>query len=152
MNIITTMKQLRTHDSHISKPTQLICKDHKFVSHVKRIAVDEAHSIYTAGILKHNKLAHHPAYSYFNTIWPLFPRSTTVIALSATLLKHILKTVQHKLSHSPDHLFIHLSSNWPNVMYAMQPIIGSLHDFANPSFLIPKFPSTNANPTNTCLL
>ena len=60
------------------------------------------------------------------------------MALSATLLKHILKTVQWKLSISPDHLFIHLSSNRPNVMYAMQPIIGSLQDFGNLSFLIPK--------------
>jgi len=132
------MEQLRTHDGHMGKFARLIRKDRKFVSRVKRIAMDEAHTIYTAGISKHNKPAHRPAYGYFDTIRLLFPRSTTVIALSATLPKHILKTVQRKLSLSPDHLFIHLSSNRPNVMYATQPIIGSLRDFANLSFLIPK--------------
>jgi hypothetical protein len=65
---------------------------------MKRIAMDEAHTIYTAGISKYNKPAHHLAYGYFNTIQLLFLRSTTVITLSVTLLKHILKTVQWKLS------------------------------------------------------
>ena len=57
-NIITTMEQLSTHEGHMGKFTWLICKDRKFISHVKRIAVDEAHTVYTTGVLKHNK----PAY------------------------------------------------------------------------------------------
>jgi len=137
-NIITTMEQLKTHEGHMGKLARLIRKDRKFVSRIKRVAVDEAHTIYTAGIPKHNKPAHRPAYGYFNTIRPLFLRSTSVMALSATLPTHILKTVQRKLSIPADHLFIHLSSNRPNIMYATHPIIGSLRDFRNLSFLIPK--------------
>ena len=62
------MEQLRTHDGHMGKFTQLIHKDRKFISRVKRIAVDEVHMVYTAGILKHNKPAHQPAYGYFDTV------------------------------------------------------------------------------------
>ena len=84
------MEQLKIHDGHMGKLARLIRKDRKFVSRIKRIAVDEAHTIYTAGIPKHNKPAYRPAYGYFDTIRLLFCKSTSVIALSATLPKHIL--------------------------------------------------------------
>jgi len=132
------MEQLKTHEGHMGKLAQLIRKDRRFVSRIKHIAVDEVHTIYTCSIPKHNRPAHRPAYGYFDTIRLLFSKSTTVLALSATLPNHILKVVKRKMSLSPDHLFIHLSSNRPNIMYATQPIIGPLRDFANLSFLIPK--------------
>ena len=46
---------------------------------MKRIAMDEAHTIYTAGISKHNKPAHHLAYGYFNTIQLLFLSSDAAV-------------------------------------------------------------------------
>jgi superfamily II DNA helicase RecQ len=97
INIITTMEQLKTHDGHLGKFVRLVCKDRKFVSRVKRISIDDAHMIYTAGVPKHNRPAHRPAYGYFDTARLLFQKSTLVLALSATLPKHILKTVQRKL-------------------------------------------------------
>lgn len=135
------------HDGHMGKLTRLIRKDRSFLFRIKRIAVDETHVIYIAGIPKHNKPAHRPAYGYFDTIRLLFSKNTSVVVLSATLPNHILKIVRQKLSISPDHLFVRLSSNRPNVMYATHRIIGSLRDFGNLSFLIPKnIPPAHDNP------
>jgi hypothetical protein len=91
-NIITTMEQLKTHEGHMGKLARLICKNHKFVSHIKRIAIDKAHTIYTAGIQVHNKPAHQPAYGYFNTIQQLcqhiFSRLYTALSSSSTGENH----------------------------------------------------------------
>ena len=126
------------HEGHFSKfATLLRRQDRKFVNLIKRIQVDEAQNVYTAGIPKHNQPAFRPAYGNFDTIRLLFPKTTTVTAFSATFPQHILQVVKKKLAISPTHFIIRCTSNRPNIMYATHKVVGALSEFRNLSFLLP---------------
>jgi len=132
------MESMGKHDGHFSKFALILRnRDHKFVNRIKRVQVDEAQTIYTAGIAKHHQPAFRPAYGNFDTIRLLFPKTTTVMAFSATLPPHILNVVKKKMTIAPDHLLIRRTSNRPNVMYATHEAVGPLSNFHNLSFLLP---------------
>ncbi|KAG0695545.1 hypothetical protein DFH29DRAFT_780248, partial [Suillus ampliporus] len=76
--------------------------------------IDEAHSIYTAGLSHHGKEAFRPAYGKLSELCVLLSKGTVFQALSATLLPHILSTVKHQLMMPPDHIHLALSANRQN--------------------------------------
>ncbi|KIK40440.1 hypothetical protein CY34DRAFT_24809 [Suillus luteus UH-Slu-Lm8-n1] len=67
----------------------------------------------------------------------LLSKDTTFQALSATLPPHILSTIKRELLIRSDHLSLMLSTNRPNITYAVTPLIGGLHNFHNFNCLIP---------------
>jgi len=137
-NIITTMESMGKHDGHFGKFALILRnRDRKFVNCIKQLQIDEAQTIYTAGIAKHNQPPFQPAYSKFDVIQLLFPKTTTVMAFSAMFPPHILNVVKKKMTIPPDHIFIQRSSNRPNVTYATHEAVGLLTNFRNLSFLLP---------------
>jgi superfamily II DNA helicase RecQ len=85
-NIITTMEQLGIFDGHMTRFGKLLrARDRKFITSIKRLEIDELHTVYTAGIPKHGQPAFRPAYGRFDVIRLLFPKTTTVLGFSATL-------------------------------------------------------------------
>ncbi|KAG0698346.1 hypothetical protein DFH29DRAFT_778620, partial [Suillus ampliporus] len=55
--------------------------------------IDEAHSIYTAGLSHHGEEAFQPAYGKLGELCVLLSKGTAFQALSATLPPHILSTI-----------------------------------------------------------
>jgi superfamily II DNA helicase RecQ len=102
------------------------------------VHIDEAHSIYTAGLPHHGEHTFRPAYGKLGELRVLLCKGTIFQALSTTLPPHILSTVQHELMFSPDHVLLALSMNRLNITYATTPVIGSLHNFHNFDVLTPE--------------
>ena len=137
-NIIATMESIRKHDGRFGKFALILRnRDRKFVNRIKRLQIDEAQTIYTAGIAKHNQPSFRPAYGKFDVIRLLLPKTTTVMAFSTTFPPHIFNVVKKKMTILPNHIFIQRSRNRPNVTYATYEAVGSLTDFRNLSFLLP---------------
>jgi superfamily II DNA helicase RecQ len=116
----------------------LPCFARTFTQRIKSVHIDEAHNIYTAGLPHHGEEAFRPAYGKLGELRVLLCKGTTFHALSATLPRHILSTVQHELMFSSDHISLALSTNRPNITYATTPIIGGLRNFRNFDCLIPE--------------
>jgi len=105
---------------------------------IKRVHVDEAHSIYTAGIPLYGQPAFRPAWGNLGELRLLLPKNIPFQAFSGTLPPHITHCVTEKLLFPSDYVTISLTSNRPNITYATHPIIGSLSNFRNLQFLVPE--------------
>ena len=127
---------------HLPRLARLIRQDRTFMKKIRRVHVDEAHNIYTAGLPHHGEDAFRPAYGRLSEFRAVLPAGIPFQALSATFPPHIYNTVQRELAMSSNLVSIRLSTNRPNIMYATTPIFGTLHDFRNFNFLIP----TNLHP------
>jgi superfamily II DNA helicase RecQ len=134
---LVTMEQLVFHKGHLPRLGKLIRQDRKLSSQVQTLNIDEAHTIYTAGMKKHGQPAYRPAYGMIDTVRLLFSKKISVSALSATLPPHILKAVTTKLSMPSNYLKIELSSNRPNITYATHCLVGGISNYRNLDFLIP---------------
>jgi superfamily II DNA helicase RecQ len=124
--------------SHITRMCQL-SNEKKFTKHIKVIHVDEAQSVWVAGVKKYGQEAFRPAYGKLDE-WRINLNNRTCFQLlSATLPPSILEIVKSKVLLSSDHRFIKISSNRPNIVYATLPIQGhGVKDFENLGFLIPE--------------
>ncbi len=130
--------------SHQSNNTRLAetVELKSFRTRVKRIHVDEAHFILTAGVSRNGIPPFRPAWGTLNEVRSrLFP-NIPCQALSATLPPSILHTVRLKLSLSHDATVIQTSINRPNIVYCRHPLVNSIKDMRNLDFLIP----TNLSP------
>jgi superfamily II DNA helicase RecQ len=125
-------------NGHLPRLARLIRQDRNFIQRIKRVHIDEAHNIYTAGLPHHGEDAFRPAYGKLGELRVLLCKGTIFQALLATLPPHILSTVRHELMFSPDHISLALSTNRPNITYATTPVIGSLRNFHNFDVLIPE--------------
>jgi superfamily II DNA helicase RecQ len=105
---------------------------------VKRVHVDEAHSIYTAGIPLYGQPAFRPAWGHLGELRILLTKNTPFQALSGTLPCHIINCITDKLLFESEYIPIHLTLNRPNITYATYPITGSLSNFRNLEFLVPE--------------
>jgi superfamily II DNA/RNA helicase len=130
------MEQLGMHDGHMTRFGSIL-RDRKFTKRVKRVFIDEAQNVYTAGIPKHGQPAFHPAYGRFNTVRLLFPKATSVLAFSATLPPHMMPTIRKQLGLAPDYYLLQCTSNQANIMYATHQVVGSLSDFQNLGCVLP---------------
>jgi hypothetical protein len=136
-HLIVSPEQLFVFNGHLPRLARLIRQDGLFVKRIKRVHVDEAHNIYTAGLPHHGEDAFRPAYSKLGELRVLLSKGTTFQALSATLPPHILSAIKHELLIPSDNLSLTLSTNRPNITYAVSPLIGGPRNFHNFDCLIP---------------
>jgi len=124
---------------HMPRLARLIEKDRQFRKRIVRLHIDEAHSIHTAGLEHYGIPAFRPAWGRLDRLRIKLSKSLTVQALSGTQPPHIKKKIiEHLLFDEEKLCSIKLSSNRPNMTYAMHPIVGELSDFRNLDFLIPE--------------
>lgn len=135
---------------HMPRFARLVAQDRDFKKRLKRVHVDEAHFIYTAGLGLYGLPAFRPAWGRLGEFRIKLDKDLRVMALSGTQPPHIKKKIKESLLFKDETLFsIELSSNRPNIIYATHPIVNNLSDFRNLDFLVPdpypsgfKFPKT----------
>jgi superfamily II DNA helicase RecQ len=109
----------------------------KFTKLVKRLHVDEAHNIYTAGTKKHGQEAFRPGWGLLREVRIRLSKGVPCQAVSATIPKHILDIVDKKLGLSSNRKLIRLSVNRPNITYAIHILVNGTNDFHNLDCIIP---------------
>jgi superfamily II DNA helicase RecQ len=135
--LIVQPEQLQSILGHLPRLAQIL-RNSRLSKLIKRVHVDEAHSVYTAGIPLYGQPAFRPAWGNLGELRLVLPKNVPFQALSGTFPPHITSCVTEKLLFPSDYLTIGLTSNRPNITYATHPIIGSLSDFRNLRFLIPE--------------
>jgi superfamily II DNA helicase RecQ len=135
--LIIQPEQLQPFGGHLPRFAQVLRNPH-FSKLVKRVHVDEAHSIYTAGISLYGQPPFRSAWGKLGELRFVLPKNTPLQALSGTFPPHIVRCVREQLLFHSDNVTIHLTSNQPNITYAVHPIVGSLKIFQNLQFLIPE--------------
>lgn len=129
-HIIATVEQLfKSPEGHFPRLAALV-RNKLFQRRIKRIHVDEAHFIHTAGLGHHGGKAFRPAWAQLDELKALLPQSIPWQAFSATFPAHILKTVESKILR-PNYVSIHISSNRPNTMYATHRVVSRIEDCKN---------------------
>ncbi|KAF8803590.1 hypothetical protein BYT27DRAFT_7109423 [Phlegmacium glaucopus] len=135
--LLVQPEQLSTIDGHIPRMARLI-GGRRFVTMIKRVHIDEAHTIYSAGIERYGLPAFRPAWGRLGEFRLKLAKNTAFQALSGTQPAHIKATIIEKLLiDQRTALFIKLTSNRPNTVYATHAIVGELKDFRNLDFLVP---------------
>lgn len=136
--LIIQPEQLQSFEGHLPRFAQVL-RTPSFSRLVKRVHIDEAHTIYTAGIALYGQPPFRSAWGKLGELRLTLPKSTPVQALSGTFPPHIVKCVKDQLLfQSESDTTIHLTSNRPNITYAIHPVVGSLSDFRNLQFLVPE--------------
>ncbi|KII90888.1 hypothetical protein PLICRDRAFT_158307 [Plicaturopsis crispa FD-325 SS-3] len=135
--LIISPEQLFMHDGHLPRMAHLL-SDQRFVSLVKRVHVDEAHTIYTAGISKHGEPAYRPAWGQIGNLRVLLQKGTPFQLLSASLTDHTLRIVKEKTLMHQQCFTVRTSTNRPNITYATVPLVGGASNLSNLDFLVPE--------------
>jgi superfamily II DNA helicase RecQ len=143
--LIVQPEQLQTYKGHLPRLAQVL-RNSQLPKMIKRVHVDEAHSIYTAGIPLYGQPAFRPAWGNLGELRLLLPKTIPVQALSGTFPPHITRCVTEKLLFLSDYVTIALISNRPNITYATHPIVGSLSNFRNLQFLVPEHGNKTFDP------
>ncbi|KAJ7201843.1 P-loop containing nucleoside triphosphate hydrolase protein, partial [Mycena pura] len=131
-HLIVQPEQLKSHKGHLPQLARLLNVP-QFSKTVARVHVDEAHNIYTAGRPHYGLPAFRPSWGVLNELRIRLPKGTPIQVLSATYPPHIKSAHAY---HRKNYLSLKLSSNRPNIIYAMHRIVGSLSNFRNLDFLI----------------
>ena len=112
----------------------LILKSYHFQKTIKRVNIDEAHNIHTAGLPQHGLKygAFRPAWGRLNDseFMSILPSSVMVHCFSVTVSPHIHKTIESRVLH-PNYMQIRASSNRPNTLYAMHEVVNNIDDVRN---------------------
>ena len=128
-HIIATVEQLfKTPEGHLPRLAILFRNKH-FQKRIKRIHVDEAHFIHTAGLALYGSKAFQPSWAQLDELKAILPRIPWQ-AISATFPSHILKTVETKILRM-NYVCIRISSNRPNTMYATHCVVSSIEEPPN---------------------
>jgi len=123
---------------HLPRLARLIQNDRLFRKRIVRVHVDEAHFIYTAGVDLYGLPAFRLAWGRLGEFRVKLGKTVVFQALSGTQPDHIKKKIiEHLLFNEKTLSSIKLSSNRPNMAYAIHPIVGMLSDFRNLDFLVP---------------
>ncbi|KAJ6525804.1 P-loop containing nucleoside triphosphate hydrolase protein [Mycena vulgaris] len=135
-HLIVQPEQLKSFNGHVPRLARLLGVHH-FTKTISRLHIDEAHNHWTAGLPHYGLPAFRPAWGALNELLIRLPKDTPIEALSGTFPPHIKSTVTEHLNFDPaTAVYLKLSSNRPNTIYASHRIIGSLSDFRNLDFLI----------------
>lgn len=125
-------------DGHLPRLARLIQQERSFVKLIKRVFVDEAHFIHSAGAAQYGLPAFRPAWGRLGEFRIKLGKAVPVQALSGTQPPHIKSLIINSLLlNKSDFLALKLTSNRPNIIYATHRIAGELSDFRNLDFLIP---------------
>jgi superfamily II DNA helicase RecQ len=136
--LVVQPEQLQSFGGHLPRFAQVL-RNPQFSKLVKRVHVDEAHTIYTAGTSLYGQPPFRSAWGKLGELRLVLPKGTPVQALSGTFPPHIVNCIKEQLLFQSDNdVMINLTSNRPNITYAVHPIVGSLSNFQNLQFLIPE--------------
>lgn len=135
--LVIQLEQLQAFGGHLPCFAQII-QHSRFLRLVKQVHIDEAHTIYMAGIPLYGQPAFRPAWGNLGELCLWLLKDTPFQALSGTLPYHIIGCITDKLLFQSNYASICLTLNRPNITYAMYPITGSLSNFRNLQFLIPE--------------
>lgn len=106
---------------------------------IRRVHVDEAHFIYTAGLKHYGLPAFRSAWGRLGEFRIKIGKQVPVQALSGTQPPHIKAAIIKSLLFDKSQLCsIKMTCNRPNIVYATHPIVGELSDFRNLDFLVPR--------------
>ncbi|KAF8486547.1 P-loop containing nucleoside triphosphate hydrolase protein [Russula emetica] len=143
--LIVQPEQLQPFGGHLPRLAQVL-RNSQFSKLIKRTHVDEAHTIYTAGIPLYGQPAFRAAWGNLGELRLLLRKNTPFQALSGTLPPHITNCVTERLLFPSDYVMINLTSNRPNITYATYPITGLLSNFQNLQFLVPEHGNRTFDP------
>ncbi|KAJ2930420.1 hypothetical protein H1R20_g6675, partial [Candolleomyces eurysporus] len=137
--LIVQPEQLGTsHNGHRAQLCQLLSDNRAFISLVQCVHIDEAHTIFTAGIDLYGIAAFRPAWGQLGKLRVIIGKQVPVQALSGTQPPHIRrKIISSLMMDEPWLRSVTLSSNRENLVYATHGIIGQRSDFRNLGFLVP---------------
>ncbi|PPR05782.1 hypothetical protein CVT26_010156 [Gymnopilus dilepis] len=129
-HLIVTVEQIfMTPEGHLPRLGVLIRNSH-FQRLVVRVTVDEAHNIYFAGSSRYGLDAFREAWGRLDELKAILLQTTRWCACSATFTSLALRSVQDKIMRS-NHVFIRVTSNRPNTIYAKHQVVGSIDDLRN---------------------
>ena len=130
-HLIVTVEQLfKSREGHLPR-LYILVRNQGFQKLINRVNVDEAHHIYTAGLPHHSLDAFCPAWGQLDELKAVLSHNVKFGAYLATITApHILKVVELKILH-PDYVFIHLTSNRLNTMYAKHEVMKSIDELSN---------------------
>jgi superfamily II DNA helicase RecQ len=130
-HLIVTVEQLfKSREGHLPRLYFLI-RNQGFQKLINRVNVDEVHHVHTAGLPHHGLDAFRPAWGRVDEMKAVLSHNVKFGAYSATVTPpHILKTVELKVLR-PDYVFIQLTSNRPNTMYATHEVTKSIDELSN---------------------
>lgn len=123
---------------HLPRIARLLY-DHKFVSRVGGVAIDECHNIYTAGSTVNGRPAFRPSYGTLPHLRTLLPKETAWSYLSATVPPHIYNHIHTVMAIGPNPTtVIRVSTNRPNLIYATHILVGSRNNLRNLDLILPE--------------
>jgi superfamily II DNA helicase RecQ len=100
--------------------------------------VDEAHFIKTVGLPLDQTPAFRPAWDKLYDLRVRLPLGTPAAIFSASMAPPTLQTLMENMRISSDAVIIKLSTNRPNITTAVLPLVGSIKNFTNLDFFIPR--------------
>jgi superfamily II DNA helicase RecQ len=136
-HLIVQPEQFRLHHGHLPRMAKLL-RNRAFVTKVKRVVIDEAHNIYTAGTSINGRPPFRPSWGALGELRVHLSKGTSIQALSATMPGYIHRTIRQNLAFPPDSLTIRVSINRPNLIYATHVLVDGRHNLHNPDCIIPQ--------------
>ncbi|KAJ6548991.1 hypothetical protein B0H19DRAFT_1074776 [Mycena capillaripes] len=132
-------EQCGPYQGHIPKFAKLL-RDPKWSKVVKLLQIDEAHFIVTTGQSKGKEGAFRPAFSDLGErVRVHLPSDAVCTAYSASMPTRVSDVLIKTLRMDPENTVkLELSTNRPNLIHAAIPMIGTINDFTNLHFLLPK--------------
>ncbi|KAJ7457329.1 hypothetical protein FB451DRAFT_1372506 [Mycena latifolia] len=123
------------HIPHFAK----LLHDVKWAKRIELLQIDEAHFIKTAGQAKGKEAVFRPAFSDLGERVRIhLPATTPCTAFSASMPRSIMDILTKTLRMDPAKTIkVELTTNRPNLIHAVTPMINSINNFANLDFLIP---------------
>ncbi|KAJ7724305.1 P-loop containing nucleoside triphosphate hydrolase protein [Mycena maculata] len=136
-HLIVQPEQFRLTNGHLPRMAKLL-RVRSFTSKVSRVAIDEAHNIYTAGTIINGRPPFRPAWGALGELRVWLPKNTCYQALSATIPDYILRIIRQNLAFSSDAVTIRVSINRPNIIYATQRLVDGRNNMKNVDCIIPQ--------------
>lgn len=136
---------------HLPRLARLV-QDRSFVKLIKRVFVDEAHFIHSAGTSQYGLPAFREAWGRLGEFRIKLGTKVPIQALSGTQPPHIKKLILNSLllnKSDSNLLTIKLTSNRANIIYGTHLVAGELSDFRNLDFLIPEHCPPDFRPPKT---
>ncbi|KAJ7494091.1 P-loop containing nucleoside triphosphate hydrolase protein [Mycena latifolia] len=135
-HLIVQPEQFALHHGHLPRLARLL-HDHKFVSRVARVSVDECHNIRQVGSTINGRKAFRPAYGALPQLRLKLSKSTAWTFLSATVPDYIYNHIHQTLAIGPSPTIIRVSINRPNLIYATHTLVGGRNNMHNLDLIIP---------------
>ncbi|KAJ7190029.1 hypothetical protein GGX14DRAFT_580190 [Mycena pura] len=117
------------HHGHLPRMARLL-HDHKFVSRVSAVTVDECHNIYVVGSTANGRTPFRPSYGALPQLRIRLGTTTAWSFLSATV-------PAHSMAIGPNAIIIRVSINRPNLICARHVLIGTRGNLRNLDLIIP---------------